>query len=113
MTARETPPTGASLSQVVSPVCRKFSGLASHAVDEAIRGSFRHNEMFLDEGAQVALQAPAVDARASDLKILHPELRHVGRQFEGHPLSRGEFVLARQDVEADERLALFLNLRKL
>jgi hypothetical protein len=37
--------------------------------------------MFLDEGAQVALQAPAVDVRASGLEILHPELRHVGRQF--------------------------------
>ena len=80
---------------------------------EAIRSSLRHNEIFLDEGAQVALQAPAVDVRASCLEILHPELRHVGRQFEGHPLSRGELVLARQNVEADERLALFLILRKL
>ena len=32
--------TVASLSQVVSPVCRKFSGLTSHAINKAVCGAF-------------------------------------------------------------------------
>jgi hypothetical protein len=90
--------TVASLSQVVSLACRKFSRLAGDPVDEAIRGSFRHNELLLDERSQVALQGTAVDARATGFEILHPELGSVGRQFKGHSLARGEFVRVRQDV---------------
>jgi hypothetical protein len=54
--------------------------------------------MFLDEGSQVALQRTAVDARALRFEIFHPELGIVGRQCEGHPLARGEFVRVRQNV---------------
>ena len=86
------------LSQVVSLVCRKFSGLVGDAVDEAVRGSFRHNELLLDERSQVALQGAAVDARAASFEILHPELGSVGRQFKCHSLARAEFVRVRQDV---------------
>ena len=38
--------------------------------------------MFLDEGAQVALQRTAVNAWAFGFEVLYPERSHLGRQFE-------------------------------
>jgi predicted nucleic acid-binding protein len=63
------------------------SGLAGSPVYEAVGGSLHRQETLLNEGSQVALQAPAVDSWASGLEILYPELRPVSRELDGHTLA--------------------------